>query len=68
MPEEIYLTVVHCRATRMCLHGVKRYCTRHGLDFKKIHAGTMPASEFDTGDAQAQKIIEYAKTHQENET
>jgi predicted RNase H-like nuclease len=31
------------------------------LDFKKIHAGTMPASEFDTGDAQAQKIINFAR-------
>lgn len=58
----MYLNLQHCRALGYCLWGVRRFCTRYELDFKKLAKGKMPAEEFTaTGDGLALKLVAHAE-------
>lgn len=60
------LNLQQCRALGYCLWGVRRFCTRYQLDFKKLRDGSMPAYEFEaTGQHHAIKLVEYAKKQEE---
>jgi hypothetical protein len=42
--EEIYVNFQHCRSLGLCLHGLRRFCTKHDLDFKDFRDGKMTIS------------------------
>jgi len=59
---QVYVSLKYCRVLKYCLHGVKRFCVRNDLDFKKLVKGEMPVEEFEaTGEAQALKVVALAK-------
>ncbi len=56
------VSIADCRHFKYCITGVRKFCVRHNIDFKKLIAGTLPISEFErTGDAMALKVVEYVK-------
>ena len=58
----VYLHIGELRGLGYCMHGVRRFCTRHELDFKKLVRGEMPIEEFEkTGDALALRAVKMAK-------
>ncbi|BAO82906.1 hypothetical protein SMCB_0678 [Serpentinimonas maccroryi] len=64
MSNELIITVDHARAAGMCVHGARAWFARHNLDFRAfliegIDADTLLA----TGDAMAQRVVEHARTH-----
>ncbi len=60
---QVYLNLKYCRALKYCLFGVRRFCTRYGLDFKKLARGEMLVEEFEaTGEAQALRVVELARS------
>lgn len=60
---KVYLNLKYCRVLKYCLFGVKRFCTRYDLDFKKLVRGEMLVEEFEaTGEAQALRVVELARS------
>lgn len=58
----IYLHIGELRGLGYCMHGVRRFCTLHNLDFKKLVKGEMPIEEFiKTEDALALRAVKIAK-------
>lgn len=54
--------IADCREFKYCVHGVRRFCRRHNIDFAQLIAGSLPLSEFErTGDAMALKVVEFVK-------
>jgi len=59
----VTVSIADCRHFRYCVIGVRRFCARHDIDFKKLIAGTLPISEFErTGDAMALKVVGYIRS------
>lgn len=57
-----YLNISDCRQLNHCLHGVRRFCTRYELDFKKLLDGKMTIKEFeDTDQGMALEVVVVAK-------
>lgn len=56
------ITIADCREFKYCVHGVRRFCNRHGIEFSQLIKGTLPVSEFErTGDAMALRVVEYVR-------
>ena len=61
----IYLNINELRALGYCMWGVRRFCTRYQLDFKKLTRGEMPVEEFEaTGDALALRAVAVARARE----
>ncbi len=59
---QVYVSLKYCRVLRYCIHGVKRFCVRYDLDFKKLAHGELPVEEFEnTGEAMALQVAELAR-------
>jgi hypothetical protein len=54
------LEMRHCRGLGYCVHGLRRYCDLHGLDFKKLARNEMPVSEFaESGQHHGKLALDY---------
>lgn len=59
---QVYASVKYCRVLGYCLHGVKRWCTRYDIDFKKLVRGEMPVEELEAvGDAMGKHVAALAR-------
>jgi len=59
---QIYASIKHARVLKYCLFGVKRWCTRYEIDFKKLVRGEMPVEELEaTGDAMGKNVAALAR-------
>jgi hypothetical protein len=59
---DLKLSIADCRQFKYCVHGVRRFCARHAINFNQLLKGTLPISEFErTGDAMALKVVEYVR-------
>ena len=59
---QIYASIKHCRVLKYCLFGVKRWCTRYEIDFKKLVRGEMPVEELEAvGDAMGNHVAALAR-------
>ena len=59
---QVYAGIKHCRVLKYCLFGVKRWCTRYDIDFKKLVRGEMPVEELEAvGDAMGKKVAALAR-------
>lgn len=59
---KVYLSLKYCRVLKYCMFGVRRFCIRYDLDFKKLSRGEMRVEEFEkTGDALGIRVAELAR-------
>ena len=59
---QVYVSLKYCRVLRYCITGVKRFCVRNDLDFKKLSHVEMPVEEFEaTGEAMALEVVKLAR-------
>jgi len=59
---QVYAGIKHCRVLKYCLFGVKRWCTRYDIDFKKLARCEIPVEELEaTGDAMGKHVAALAR-------
>ena len=55
------ITTKHLRAVGYCLSGSRRFCTKHGIDWRRLVREGVPEEHLlRTGDAMAIKVVERA--------
>ena len=59
---QIYAGLKHARLLHFCLFGVRRWCTRYEVDFRKLARTEIPVEELEaTGDAFGIKVAAKAR-------
>jgi len=59
---QVYAGLKHARLLKFCLFGVRRWCTRYGVDFKKLARTEVPVEELENiGDAFGIKVAAKAR-------
>lgn len=61
MPEDLVITIDDVRKAGFCPSGARRWFESYGFDFRQFVQEGMPAADLlETGDAQAQIVVEKA--------
>ena len=62
LKENLLITVAHMRELHYCVYGTKKCAKRHNLDWRKFVREGIPAKDLlATGDAMAEKIVDYVE-------
>lgn len=64
---DLIVTIAHVRAAGLCVNGSRAWFERHGLNFRAfLREGLDADTLLATGDAMAQRVVDYARNEQEN--
>lgn len=64
MTTQAVITIDHVRAVGLCVNGTRTWFARHDLDFRAfLRDGCDAATLLATGDAMAQRVVEHARQH-----
>jgi len=59
---QVYAGLKHARLLKLCVFGVRRWCTRYEVDFKKLIRNEVPVEELEAiGDAFGIKVAAKAR-------
>lgn len=59
--QEVMVTIRHARALGYCARGVRAWCARYGIDYRRLLADGVPADELiATGDELGRRVVEQA--------
>lgn len=59
------VNMTHARKAGMCVRGVREWCRRHDLDFRRVCRDGYPASLIETTDAMGAKVAALAREEQQ---
>lgn len=62
MISPIYIQIADARTLGFCIYGIRRYCTRYGINFQDLVRGKVPVEVIEaTGESQAIKVATMAR-------
>lgn len=62
MTTQTVITIDHVRAVGLCVNGTRTWFSRHDLDFRAfLRDGCDADTLLATGDAMAQRVVDYAR-------